>query len=594
MDNPFDWKHLYGTRCQSHRIPPRRPLIGITGNYGDKGCELAPGYYLSVHEAGAVPVVIPPIDDDNDIEDLLDRLDGLIFSGGGDLNPLFMGEQPSPALHGICPQRDFEELMLMRRALDRQIPMLCICRGIQLLGYVTGGTLVQDLGSDPQFAGKLIKHSQDLDRCRASHTVEIEKDSLLFQIFKSGTLAVNSFHHQAVSSTGNGKEALHVSARSCDGVIEAIESPIPGKSILGVQWHPETFILGGDRSQMPLFEWLAGEARSFMEAKSLHNRFCSLDTHCDTPMLLSEGARFDERNPEMQLDIHKMRDGHLDACIMAAYLPQKERDDESLKAATRYCDSLLDCIETTVNATEGVALAETPADVLRLKAQGMKVVMRGIENGYALGKDITNVERFRRRGVVYMTLCHNGDNDVCDSAVRTTHEHGGLSAFGRDVVKEMNRTGMLIDLSHGGEDSFWDALELSSVPIVCSHSSCRALCDHPRNLTDEQLRALAQKGGVCQVTFYPGFLSTDTDRLITVRDGVRHLLHAVSVAGIDHVGFGSDFDGGGGVTGLDHAAEVINFTRLLMAEGLGEDDLRKIWGGNFLRVMAEVQAAATM
>ena len=176
----------------------------------------------------------------------------------------------------------------------------------------------------------------------------------------------------------------------------------------------------------------------------------------------------------------------------------------------------------------------------------------------------------------------------------TTHEHGGLSAFGRDVVKEMNRTGMLIDLSHGGEDSFWDALELSSVPIVCSHSSCRALCDHPRNLTDEQLRALAQKGGVCQVTFYPGFLSTDTDRLITVRDGVRHLLHAVSVAGIDHVGFGSDFDGGGGVTGLDHAAEVINFTRLLMAEGLGEDDLRKIWGGNFLRVMAEVQAAATM
>ena len=594
MNSDFDWKGLYGIRCKSHTVPVSRPLIGITGNFGEKGCELAQGYYLSAHEAGAVPVVIPPIANDRDVEELLDRVDGLIFSGGGDLNPLFMGEEPSPALHSISPQRDLEELMLMRRALDRQIPMLCICRGIQLLAYVTGGTVIQDLASDPQFNGKLIKHSQDLERTQASHTVTLEKNSLLQRLFKTDSLAVNSFHHQAAGSTGNGYEALHVSARSNDGVIEAVESPLPGKSIIGVQWHPETFILAGDHSQMPLFNWLAGEARSFMEAKRLHRRVCSLDTHCDTPMLLSEGARFDERNPKMQLDIHKMRDGHLDACIMAAYLPQKERDDNSLKAATRYCDSLLDCIETTVSATEGVALAETPADIVRLKHEGQRAVMRGIENGYALGKDITNVERYRRRGVVYMTLCHNGDNDVCDAAVRTNHEHGGLSPFGREVVKEMNRTGMMIDLSHGGEDSFWQALELSRVPIVCTHSSCRALCDHPRNFTDDQLRALAQKGGVCQVTFYPGFLSTDTDRLITVRDGVRHLLHAINVAGIDHVGFGSDFDGGGGVTGLNDASEIITFTRLLIAEGLGETDLRKIWGGNFLRVMTQVQATANM
>ena len=217
--------------------------------------------------------------------------------------------------------------------------------------------------------------------------------------------------------------------------------------------------------------------------------------------------------------------------------------------------------------------------------------MRGIENGYALGKNLDNVARFREMGVVYITLCHNGDNDICDSARRSSQEHNGLSAFGREVIREMNRTGLMVDLSHAAEKSFYDALEISSTPIVCSHSSSRTLCDHPRNLTDDQLRALAQVGGVAQVTFYHGFLRPEVDGhpTATVDDAVRHLLHMIEVAGIDHVGIGTDFDGDGGLPGCANASELIGFTQRLQAEGLTTEDLRKVWGGNFLRVMTLCQ-----
>ena len=212
--------------------------------------------------------------------------------------------------------------------------------------------------------------------------------------------------------------------------------------------------------------------------------------------------------------------------------------------------------------------------------------MMGIENGYAIGKDLTNVERFRRRGIVYMTLCHNGDNDICDSA-RGNNEHNGLSEFGVEVVKEMNRVGLMIDLSHAGEKSFYDALELSKTPIVCSHSSCRSLCDHPRNLTDEQMKALSRKGGVMQLCLYGGFLRQEGQA--TIIDAMEHLNHMVNIMGIDHVGIGSDFDGDGGIIGCASASEIINITRKLLAERYSETDIQKIWGGNFLRVMQEVQ-----
>ena len=215
--------------------------------------------------------------------------------------------------------------------------------------------------------------------------------------------------------------------------------------------------------------------------------------------------------------------------------------------------------------------------------------MRGIENGYAIGKDIANISRYRDMGVVYMTLCHNGDNDICDSA-RGKGEHGGLSAFGKEVVGEMNRVGMVIDLSHAAESTFWQVLELSTVPVVCSHSSCKALCNHPRNLTDEQMAALASKGGVVQVTMYSGFLREEGEA--TIDDFMMHLEHAISVAGIDHVGIGTDFDGDGAVKGCPSASQLRNITRELLRRGYCESDIEKIWGGNWLRVMRTVQAAA--
>ena len=185
-----------------------------------------------------------------------------------------------------------------------------------------------------------------------------------------------------------------------------------------------------------------------------------------------------------------------------------------------------------------------------------------------------------------MTLCHNGDNDLCDSA-RGNAEHGGLSALGREVISEMNRVGMMVDLSHAAESSFYQAIEASRTPIVCSHSSARALCDHPRNLTDDQLRALAASGGVVQTCLYDGFLRKEGGA--TIEDTIRHIRHMVDVAGIDHVGIGTDFDGDGGIIGCADASEVINITRHLQAEGFTDPDIEKLWGGNFLRVMRLVQ-----
>ena len=217
--------------------------------------------------------------------------------------------------------------------------------------------------------------------------------------------------------------------------------------------------------------------------------------------------------------------------------------------------------------------------------------MRAIENGYAIGKNIDLVKHFHDRGVIYMTLCHNGDNDICDSA-RGNSEHGGLSAFGRKVVKEMNRCGMMIDLSHAAESTFYEVLEQSTAPVVCSHSSCKALCDHPRNLDDRQIKALAAKGGVMQITMYSGFLRKEGEA--TLEDFMQHLEHAISVAGIEHVGIGTDFDGDGAVKGCSSAAQLRNVTRELLRRGYSNGDIEKIWGGNWLRVMKQVQESTQL
>lgn len=559
-----------------------KPIIGITGNFDNGNMSLAPGYYTSILKAGGIPFVIPPCDDDDVLANLLDKVDGLLLSGGGDINPLYLQEEPIKELHSINPHRDHQELMLVRLAANRQIPMLGICRGMQVMTAALGGTIYQDIYK--QCEGPCIKHSQDLDRAYASHSVTIDEDTLLSKIMRTDKLMVNSFHHQAVKDAAPG---FRISARATDGVAEAIEST-EYKSMIGVQWHPECFILNNDECMIPLFNWLLNEATSFRDAKALHKRVLTLDTHCDTPMFFDQNICFSSRDPRIRVDLHKMNEGHQDATIMVAYLEQKERTDEALLAATAKADRLLNEIEKMVamNCT-AVDIAYTPDDLYRLKREGKKAIMLGIENGYAIGKDISNVERFRKRGVVYMTLCHNGNNDICGSA-RYNDENLGVSAFGEQVIREMNRVGMMVDLSHAGVQTFYDTLDISQKPVVCSHSSSRALCDHPRNLYDEQLKAIARKGGVVQVCIYDGFLRKEGGASIV--DIIEHLHHMVNVMGIEHVGIGTDFDGDGGVKGCYDSSELINLTRRLLQERYSEKDIRLIWGENFLRVMRNNQA----
>lgn len=568
--------------------PCAKPLIGVTANFSEGQLQLAPGYFRSVEAAGGIPVIIAPKRMPNaNMSLLLNRIDGLLLSGGADINPILVGEDPVPALHGINTERDLFELTLTRLAYNRQIPMLGICRGIQVLAAALGGTIMQDIATSLPHT-QLIKHSQDADRATATHFVEAVEGSRIAELLGK-RFAVNSFHHQAVGQCG---PRFRITAQSADGVIEAIEST-EMKSIIGVQWHPECFIAEGDTCMMPLFQQFVNDASEFAQARRVHNSVLTLDSHCDTPMFFDQEVNLEHRDPKLLVDFPKMREGHLDVSTMVAYLPQGDCTPEASEAATAQAFKTLAEIEQRVAHAPGVVLAQHPAQLYRNKLEGKLSVMRGIENGYAIGKDLQNVEKFARMGVVYITLCHNGDNDICDSARRSSQRHGGLSAFGRDVVREMNRCGLMVDLSHAAETSFYDALQCSTTPIVCSHASSRAMCNHPRNLTDDQLRALAQAGGVAQVTLYHGFLRLEEEGIpATITDGVRHLMHMIDVAGIDHVGIGTDFDGDGGVPGCACASELINFTRLLLAEGLTIHDLQKIWGGNWLRVMQQCQDTA--
>ncbi len=371
------------------------------------------------------------------------------------------------------------------------------------------------------------------------------------------------------------------------------------------------------------------EKRLIRRADKLHRKVLTIDTHSDTPMnLMRPGFDLGKRQDYGCVDFVRMKEGGLDAEFFAVFIGQGPRDDSSYLKVHRRALAIFDSIHSSVRRNHDVAeIALTSKDACRLKKKGKLSIYIGVENGYPIGKDISRIKQYYDLGARYITLCHTKNNDICDSSTDPAGpEHNGLSEFGEQVVKEMNRIGMMVDVSHISDESFYDVLRVSKVPVIASHSSCRALCDNQRNLSDEMLLALKDNGGVIQICFLSNYLKPPEpnpqldsvmnsirqkyddfsllddetrkvvkdeiraaqkkyERLATVKDAVNHIDHVVQVIGIDHVGIGTDFDGGGGVEGCRSVAEMKNITVELLRRGYSKKDIEKIWGGNFMRVM---------
>ena len=558
-----------------------KPLIGISLGWNETKNTVNNTYVNSVLMHGGVPYLIPVTDDVEVLRQIVAQLDGIIFTGGEDFAPAYFGEEEHEKLGEVNVTRDTYDLTLFKLATDRNIPTLGICRGLQLINVAMGGTLYQDL---PVEKPSDINHRQEEAGTVATHGVSVVEGSMMHQILGEKEIQVNTFHHQAIEKLAPG---LKVVGWANDSVPEMIEA-YPSRQIIGTQFHPEIFTANGDALMGKLFKFLIDKAETFQKAKDIHARILSVDTHTDTPLWFTRGAFSVGWRKSNQVSIQKMEEGKLDAQFLAAFLAQKERDEASSQKAVEHCTTLIESIYKDVEKYKdycGIALTEE--DARRLKTEGKKAFFIGIENGYGIGKDIKNVKKYKDMGVQYMTLCHSYDNDICSSSTHTEDATKGLTAFGRKVVKEMNKLGMMIDISHASESTFWDVIKYSKDPIFASHSSVKALCNSDRNLTDDQLRALAKNGGVIQICIYGGYLNNDA-KAASVDDVVRHIDHAVKVAGIDHVGIGSDFDGGGGVLGCKGDNDMINITVKLIEKGYSEEDIRKIWGGNFFRVMNEV------
>lgn len=574
------------------------PRIGISANRKEGTSCIAEPYFQSVVMAGGAPVLVPVTNDVRALASIVENLDGLIFSGGGDIASEFLGEEPIPELGEADTYRDGYDFLLLRIALDRQLPVFGICRGHQLINVAFGGTLYQDIYA--QYSKEALKHSQEEARNVATHTVALSdapsklRAALYPESADSGlnntvsessrplSVPVNSIHHQAVKELA---PEFVATATAPDGVNEAMEHlEYP---IFSVQWHPEQMAASGNKTMLNLFRYHVRQAELYAQTKTLHRKMITIDSHTDTPMIFKT---FDlGRKEGGKVNLPLMREGRLDAAFMVAYIPQGERDDLSLQRATDFAtDRLMQILEQAKRHPQQMGIARTPDELQRLKEEGKKAIFLGIENGYALGKDMSNLHRFADLGVSYITLCHNGDNDICDSAAGHA-EWGGLSPFGREVVTEMNRLGMMVDVSHAADSTFYDVLERSTLPVIASHSSCRALCNHRRNLDDEQIKALAAKEGVIQICLYKGFINEAEDEA-SLSDAIRHILHVVDLVGADYVGIGSDFDGDGELIGCRAANELINITMRLKSEGFSDDDVTKIWGGNLMRVMRHVQS----
>ncbi len=377
------------------------------------------------------------------------------------------------------------------------------------------------------------------------------------------------------------------------------------------------------------------------EAIGIHQSLLTIDSHTDTPLRFSRRStdlskRSDPRRRGGKLDFPRMQEGGLDGVFFAVFTGQGPRTPEENEKVKREALMLFDSIHAVVDRSADLAVIALSADDLEaISQQGKKAVYIGIENGYPVGKDLSLVSRFYDLGARYITLCHTRNNDICDSSTdRDGPEHGGISDFGREVVREMNRLGIMIDVSHMSDEAFDDVVEVTKAPVIASHSNARVVCDNPRNLSDEMLLKLADNGGViqlCLVSDYvaemPAYPERDSARkalwakydnwsemddsaklaleqeyydlnrkyppnLATVSQFCDHIDHVVDLVGIDHVGFGSDYDGGAALEDCFDVTELPNITHELLIRGYSRADLQKFWSGNLLRVMKEVEKAA--
>ncbi|WP_419729571.1 dipeptidase [Lichenicola sp.] len=339
----------------------------------------------------------------------------------------------------------------------------------------------------------------------------------------------------------------------------------------------------------------------------LHATLLTLDSHIDIPWPDGDDPFLDSKT--RRVDIPKMRAGGLWAGCFAAYVPQGPLDTAGHQAATARAFAMLERIAGMGAAPDGpdgvgagrirTRLCETADAIEQAHREGCIAIVPAVENAYAFGEDLSVIARFRQQGVRYVTLTHNGHNLVADSAIPRRDlgdaetRHGGLSGLGRDAVAEMNRHGMLVDVSHLSRDAMLQATQVSSTPVVATHSCIRALCDHRRNLDDTQLDALRATGGLIQITAMPGFLCPRGESRrggeAAVADFVDHIDYAVARIGVSHVGISSDFDGGGAIRGWSNASESPNVTSELVRRGYSADDITAFWSGNFLRLLRQAE-----
>jgi membrane dipeptidase len=388
---------------------------------------------------------------------------------------------------------------------------------------------------------------------------------------------------------------------------------------------------------------LTSEEALVAKAREIHDRILTIDTHDDIPSNFATPEEDPGVRNDRQVNIPKMVEGGLDTGFFVVYVGQSERTPENYgKAADEARQKFAAIHRMTEMYPEKIELATSPEDVIRINQGGKLAACIGIENGFVIGKDLSLLKEYHERGARYVTLAHGGHNDIAESATPRSSlgdkeaEHDGLSEFGRQVVEEMNRIGIMVDVSHISKDAMMQAVETSEAPVIASHSGVRSLCNHPRNLDDEQLLAMKKSGSVIQAVALDDFVkeapeekkkaieelraemgitgwaayrnlteeqrATYQERMeeinsrwpgADVNDYVDHIDYAVRLIGIDHVGISSDFDGGGGVTGWNDASETFNVTLELVRRGYSEEDIEKLWGGNLLRVWRKVESVSS-